>query len=121
MSYKGRAAALLGVPPAAAAPAEEADLLEIGIRVRFRHPLVRSAAYRAAAPASRREIHRALTALAGIILNNGALDPSVPAWIVPVAADLKAHAGRALIHIGPDQPAEYHALVHALNEALGGH
>ena len=32
----------------ALAPAEEAELLEIGSRVRFRHPLVRSAVYRAA-------------------------------------------------------------------------
>ena len=33
---------------------------------------------------------------------------------------LKAHPGRAFIHLGPHQPAEFHALVHAMNEALDG-
>ncbi|ROO86958.1 LuxR family transcriptional regulator [Actinocorallia herbida] len=40
--------------------AEAAGLIEIGARVRFRHPLVRSAAYRAADPGVRRDVHRAL-------------------------------------------------------------
>ena len=43
-----RAAAHLGIDAEAAAPAEAAGLLEIDTRVRFRHPLVRSAVYRAA-------------------------------------------------------------------------
>ncbi|WP_433364936.1 hypothetical protein ACQPZX_34865 [Actinoplanes sp. CA-142083] len=34
----------LGIPPDAAAPAEADGLIEFGVRVRFRHPLVRSAA-----------------------------------------------------------------------------
>lgn len=55
-----RAARQLGVAPDAVAPAEAAGLLELGGRVRFRHPLVRSAIYRAATPDDRREIHRAL-------------------------------------------------------------
>ena len=37
-----------GSEPEAATPAAEAGLLEFGARVRFRHPLVRSAVYRAA-------------------------------------------------------------------------
>jgi hypothetical protein len=43
-----RAAERLGIGVGAAAAAEAAGLVEIGARVRFRHPLVRSAVYRAA-------------------------------------------------------------------------
>ena len=56
-----RAAERLGVGADAVAPAETAGLIELGGRVRFRHPLVRSAIYRAAAPYDRREVHRALS------------------------------------------------------------
>ena len=42
--------------PRRRAPAAEAGLLELGARVRFRHPLVRSAVYRAAAAADRRRV-----------------------------------------------------------------
>ena len=55
-----RAAQALGIERSALAPAEDAQLVEIGARVRFRHPLVRSAVYRAAAPSQRRAAHRAL-------------------------------------------------------------
>jgi hypothetical protein len=55
-----RAAKLLGIGPEAAGPAEATGLCEIGARVRCRHPLVRSAAYRAAPIAERRHVHRAL-------------------------------------------------------------
>ena len=55
-----RAVQRLGIGADAAAPATAAGLVEIGTRVRFRHPLVRSAAYRAADLADRQEIHRAL-------------------------------------------------------------
>ena len=55
-----RAAERLGVGPDAVAPAEAAGLIELGGRVRFRHPLVRSAVLWAAAPYDRREVHRAL-------------------------------------------------------------
>ena len=43
-----RAAEQLGIGADAAAPAQAAGLIELGARVRFRHPLVRSAVYRAA-------------------------------------------------------------------------
>ena len=55
-----RAAERLGIGPVASGPAEAAGLVEIGARVRFRHPLLRSAAYRAAPAPERREIHWAL-------------------------------------------------------------
>ena len=61
-----RAAHALGLEASALVPAEDAQLIEIGARVRFRHPLVRSAAYRAAALSERRAAHRALA---------GATDP----------------------------------------------
>jgi DNA-binding CsgD family transcriptional regulator/tetratricopeptide (TPR) repeat protein len=55
-----RATNLLNLPRNAEAPAEAAGLIELGSRVRFRHPLVRTAIYRAATPADRRTVHRAL-------------------------------------------------------------
>jgi DNA-binding CsgD family transcriptional regulator len=55
-----RAAERLGVGVDAAVPAVDAGLVEIGTDVRFRHPLVRSAVYRAASPAQRRAAHGAL-------------------------------------------------------------
>ncbi|HTP24499.1 MAG TPA: AAA family ATPase, partial [Anaeromyxobacteraceae bacterium] len=50
-----RAAGLQGVSPEAADPAVEEGLCEFGARVRFRHPLVRSAAYRAGSLEERRQ------------------------------------------------------------------
>jgi len=48
------------IDAAAAAPAVEANLVEVGSRVRFRHPLVRSVVYGSALPQERREVHAAL-------------------------------------------------------------
>ena len=55
-----QAAGRLGVGAAGLIAAEDAGLVELGGRVRFRHPLVRSAAYRAATPNERRQAHEAL-------------------------------------------------------------
>lgn len=55
-----RAAERLGISSDAAVPAEIVGLVELGAQVRFRHPLVRSAIYRAAALRDRHEIHCAL-------------------------------------------------------------
>jgi DNA-binding CsgD family transcriptional regulator len=55
-----RAAERLGIPEDAAEAAEASGLLKLDGAVTFRHPLARSAVYRAADPNDRREAHRAL-------------------------------------------------------------
>src|SRR5262249_18355586 len=70
-----QAAEVLGIGADAAAPAEADGLIQFGALVRFRHPLVRSAAYRAASAQERQEIHRALAQ----VTDPGA-DPDRRAW-----------------------------------------
>ena len=70
-----RAAERLGIGAEAAAPAEADGLIELGIRVRFPHPLVRSAVYAASNPSDRREVHRALADS-----TDSVLDPDRRAW-----------------------------------------
>jgi hypothetical protein len=55
-----RAAEGLGIGADAIEPAADAGLLTIGQQVTFRHPLVRSAVYRAASLWERRAVHQAL-------------------------------------------------------------
>jgi DNA-binding NarL/FixJ family response regulator len=55
-----RAADRISIEPSALTPATEAGLLVVDDRVRFHHPLVRSAVYRAASTEDRRRAHRAL-------------------------------------------------------------
>ncbi|WP_151483742.1 helix-turn-helix transcriptional regulator, partial [Streptomyces albicerus] len=95
-----RAAELLGIDVyAAASRSDAAELITLGTRVRFRHPLVRSAAYRAAGPKDRREVHQALADA-----TDAQLDPDRRAWHLAhatsdhdetVAAELERSAGRA--------------------------
>jgi DNA-binding CsgD family transcriptional regulator len=70
-----RAADRLGISLEAAMPAAEAGLLEFGARVRFRHPLVRSAAYRSASTEDRQSVHRALAEV-----TDPEVDPDRRAW-----------------------------------------
>ncbi len=55
-----RAADILGIGADAEAAAHADHLIEFGTRIRFRHPLVRSAVYRAASPTERISAHAAL-------------------------------------------------------------
>ena len=70
-----RAGERLEVGAEAAHPAEAAGLIELGARVRFVHPLVRSAIYRASDPGDRRDVHRALADV-----TDRELDPDRRAW-----------------------------------------
>ncbi len=54
------AATQLGIPADAAVAAENDGLVTLGLRVLFRHPLVRSVVYQAASPEERRVAHQAL-------------------------------------------------------------
>ena len=57
-----RASEEIGVPIYELSPAEADGLLELGAQVTFRHPLLRSAIYRAAPSDERRAAHQALAA-----------------------------------------------------------
>ena len=81
-----RAVGRLGIGHEAAAAAEATGLIELGARVRFRHPLVRSAAYRSASLLDRQDVHRALAEV-----TDPDLDPDRRAWH-------RAHAA-----VGPDE------------------
>jgi DNA-binding CsgD family transcriptional regulator len=70
-----RAAARFGIGAEAATPAVEAGLVELGSRVRFRHPLVRSVVYGSASPQDRQEVHAALAAV-----TDPQQDPDRRAW-----------------------------------------
>jgi DNA-binding CsgD family transcriptional regulator len=94
-----RAARSLGLTTDVAAHAEAEGLIEIGARVRFRHPLMRSAAYLAADLDDRREAHRALAEA-----TDPQSDPDRRAWHCAnaavgtdehVAAELERSADRA--------------------------
>jgi len=94
-----RAAERLGIGTQAGIPAAEAGLLEVGARVRFRHPMVRSAAYRSASLPQRQDVHRALADV-----TDSELDPDRRAWHLAhatpgpdkeAAAELERSASRA--------------------------
>ncbi|HWL96319.1 MAG TPA: AAA family ATPase [Nocardioidaceae bacterium] len=94
-----RATENLGIADEATSAVEIAVFLEVGSRVRFAHPLVRSAAYRMASPTERRAAHGALAAA-----TDPDVDPDRCAWHRAkavaglddaVADELERSAGRA--------------------------
>jgi DNA-binding CsgD family transcriptional regulator len=94
-----RAAERLAIRASAAEAAQADGLLAIGTRVRFRHPLVRSAVYSSASEPDRRAAHRALAEV-----TDAGRDPDRRAWHLAaaapgpdeqVAAELERSAGRA--------------------------
>lgn len=94
-----RAVERLDISPDAAAAVADTGLAEFGTRVRFRHPLARSATYRSASANDRRKAHQAL-----VEVTDQRLDPDRRAWhraqaaLGPdedVAAELERSAGRA--------------------------
>jgi DNA-binding CsgD family transcriptional regulator len=94
-----RAAAVLGLGPNAGDAAQAAGLIQFGARVRFRHPLVRAAAYRSASTEVRQEVHRALAEA-----TDADVDPDRRAWHrahatqwpdEEIAAELEQSAARA--------------------------
>jgi DNA-binding CsgD family transcriptional regulator len=94
-----KAAQILGIGESSAAGAESGGLLRFDGGVTFRHPLVRSAVYRAAEPDERRQVHRALAEA-----TDPEVDPDRRAWhraqaaSTPdedVAAELERSAERA--------------------------
>ena len=106
------AAAALGLDAGAAAPATATGLVELGAQVRFAHPLVRSAVYRAAAPEDRQRVHRALAEA-----TDAEVDPDRRAWHraqatagldEDVAAELERSAGRARARGGLAAGAAFH-------------
>jgi DNA-binding CsgD family transcriptional regulator len=106
-----RALDKLGIAADTVVPAENAGLIELGSRVRFRHPLVRSAAYRAAAPETRRRGHAALADA-----TDPQTDPDRRAWhracATPapdeaVAVELERCASRAQARAGPAAAAAF--------------
>ena len=99
-----RVAGQLGVEVEAAAAAATAGLIESGGQVRFRHPLARSAVYRAASPEERQRAHRALAEAI-----DPDADPDRRAWHLAcathgldeaVAAELDRSVGRARVRGG---------------------
>ena len=99
LALVSRAAELLGIPGSAVHTLASTDVLDLGTGVVFRHPLARSAVYRASTTDERHEVHRALAEA-----TDPQTDPDRRAWhraqatSMPdedVAGELERSAARA--------------------------
>jgi DNA-binding CsgD family transcriptional regulator len=99
-----RASERIGIATTAADDAEAQGLVAIGRRVKFRHPLVRSAIYRSATAEDRRAVHHALAEA-----TDPNADPDRRAWHraaaaerpdAQIALELERSAGRAQARAG---------------------
>jgi DNA-binding CsgD family transcriptional regulator len=106
-----RAAERVGLARVAADDAEASQLLVLGERVMFRHPLVRSAIYQSARPENRRAAHLALADV-----TDRQIHPDRWAWHLAAAAtgpdeqvalELERSAGRAQARGGPAASAAF--------------
>jgi DNA-binding CsgD family transcriptional regulator len=111
----------LGIAPTASEPAERAGLIEVADTVRFRHPLLRSTVYRAAARADRRRVNAALADAIDAETN-----PDRHAWHLAeaaagpdedVAAELERAADRAQARGGLTAAAAFLARAAAVTPA----
>src|SRR5579859_132502 len=118
-----RAARVLALDAGTVNLAAAAGLLELGENVHFRHPLVRSAAYRAAAADDRRAVHEALADVTDPLA-----DPDRRAWHrahatagpdEAVAEELINSAGRAMRRGGAAAAAAFWARAVALTPDPG--
>ena len=118
-----RAAQTLGVGRAAAVAASSEQLLEVGSLVRFRHPLVRSAAYTAATAEDRRAAHLALAAA-----TDAEVHPERRVWHQAAAAEgpdedvasaLERAAGRVRARAGVSAAAAFLQRSAALTAEVG--
>ena len=117
------AAGRLGLEEKAAETAEAEELIRVGERVTFRHPLVRSAVYHAAPGADRRLVHRALAEV-----TDPGTDPDRRAWHraeaaagadEDIAADLERSAERAQARGGLAAEAAFRERAVALTPGRG--
>jgi DNA-binding CsgD family transcriptional regulator len=118
-----RAARVLDMQADAAGPVQADGLLDLGAQVTFRHPLLRSAVYHAAAADERRSVHLALATA-----TDAETDPDRRAWhrahatLAPdedIADDLERSAGRAQARGGLAAAAAFLERAAALTSAPG--